>query len=928
MTQRHRGWSLSAKVTLAYSILISLAAGALTTSLYIQAKVTQRQAIRERLQDIVGLAAPQIDSDYHSLLVRPEDTSSPYYSILLKQLENIQTNSQAIQRIYTLRTIADGTIVIVLDYATNGQVMAAIGEPLKTINPLLKNGLTEITEPIVAETISRSPNGEPVIYGYAPIMDPMGRQEGVLVVELDASPVIASEARARNIALVNILIALPVALIVGRVLTQRLIVYPILGLKNAAQHLANGEWEQTLPTNRTDELGELATSFNRMASQLKESFASLEAKNTELQALDKLKDEFLANTSHELRTPLNGIIGLAESLMDGVGGELPAPGINNLAMIVSAGRRLSNLINDILDFSKLQHQNIELQLRPVEIKTIVEIVIALSQPLINKKSIQLINGIETEIPLVNADENRLQQILLNLVGNAIKFTETGMVIVKAEVVDQEVALTVADTGIGIPTDKLERIFISFEQLEGASDRQYGGTGLGLAVTKQLVELHQGTIRVTSQVGVGSEFTFTLPICENQNLETVPQSSIQPLKLNPNLATISDISTPVSYSQNGNVKILVVDDEPINLQVLVNHLCLQNYAITQATNGAEALEIIENGFKPDLVLLDVMMPKMTGYEVTRKLRETWPASELPILLLTAKNQVSDIVTGLESGANDYLTKPIAKDELLARIQTHLNLIHLRAENMRLGAELEITRQLQQMILPRPEELLQIPGLEIAGFMEPADEVGGDYYDILNDQGRIKIGIGDVTGHGLESGVLMMMVQMAVRTLLTTNHCNPKEFISLLNHATYQNTQRMNSDKTMTLALLDYHEGHLKITGQHEELIIVRATGKIERLDTLDLGFPIALEADISNFVSEAEIQLNQGDGIVLYTDGITEAENLAGEQYGLERLCQVISTNWQQSVEEVKEAVIQDVKNHIGEQKVYDDITLVILKQKE
>lgn len=161
-------------------------------------------------------------------------------------------------------------------------------------------------------------------------------------------------------------------------------------------------------------------------------------------------------------------------------------------------------------------------------------------------------------------------------------------------------------------------------------------------------------------------------------------------------------------------ILIVDDEPVNLQVLNNYLALQNYHIVQASSGFEALHIVEKGFKPDAVLLDVMMPRMTGYEVTPKLRDKWQADELPILLLTAKNQVTDLVTGLEMGANDYLTKPISKDELLARLKTHLNIKQMKAENLRMSAELEVTRRLQQMLLPKDQELEQVAHLEIAGF----------------------------------------------------------------------------------------------------------------------------------------------------------------------------------------------------------------------
>ncbi len=253
--------------------------------------------------------------------------------------------------------------------------------------------------------------------------------------------------------------------------------------------------------------------------------------------------------------------------------------------------------------------------------------------------------------------------------------------------------------------------------------------------------------------------------------------------------------------------------------------------------------------------------------------------------------------------------------------------LKSENMRMSSELDVTRKIQQMLLPKDLELKEVIGLDIAGFMESADEVGGDYYDVLQQDGRVKIGIGDVTGHGLESGVLMIMVQTAVRTLLAYNEPDPVRFLSAINRAIYDNVQRMKSDKNASLALLDYEAGMLKLSGQHEEMIVVRCNGSVERFDTIDLGFPIGLDVDITEFVAEKLVQLYTGDVVVLYTDGITEAENMEKLLYGLERLIEIIQINWQGTASDIRHAVIHDVRSHIGEQKVFDDITLLILKQK-
>jgi sigma-B regulation protein RsbU (phosphoserine phosphatase) len=253
--------------------------------------------------------------------------------------------------------------------------------------------------------------------------------------------------------------------------------------------------------------------------------------------------------------------------------------------------------------------------------------------------------------------------------------------------------------------------------------------------------------------------------------------------------------------------------------------------------------------------------------------------------------------------------------------------LQEENLRMGAELDITRRIQQMVLPKPEELEQVEALDIACYMQPASEVGGDYYDVLQVDDKVKIGIGDVTGHGLESGVLMLMVQMAVRSLMLANVSDPKIFFSVINKALYCNAQRMDTEKNLTLALLDYANNTVRISGQHEEVLFVQQDGSVERVDTLHLGYSVGLATDIGRFVDSHELKLEAGEGLVLYTDGITEAFNAADEMYGLDRLCEVVSKHWQQTANEIKDAAIADVEAHMGEGQAMDDITLVVLKQK-
>lgn len=252
--------------------------------------------------------------------------------------------------------------------------------------------------------------------------------------------------------------------------------------------------------------------------------------------------------------------------------------------------------------------------------------------------------------------------------------------------------------------------------------------------------------------------------------------------------------------------------------------------------------------------------------------------------------------------------------------------LQDDNLRLGAELAVTRRLQQLLMPSEQELEAVAGLDIAGFMEPADEVGGDYYDIQQANGKTRISIGDVTGHGLESNLVMIMAQTAVRTLLENGETDPARLLNAVNRTLYDNIRRMGSYKNMTLMLLEYEAGVLRLSGQHEELIIVRRSGQVENIDTFELGFPLGLESDITHLVSETTLQLKSGDLAALYTDGVTEAMNPDKEQYGLERLQRVLALHRHLTAEEIRQAVIRDVRDWIKTQKVFDDITLVILKQ--
>jgi len=413
----------------------------------------------------------------------------------------------------------------------------------------------------------------------------------------------------------------------------------------------------------------------------------------EMRRLDGLKDEFLANTSHELRTPLHGMIGLAESLLDG-GRHFSEHTRTNLAMIVNSGRRLNSLINDILDFSKLKNGELGLNRVAIDLRAVVDLVLLLTRTLADAKGLVLENRVPKDLPPVLADEDRLQQILLNLIGNAVKFTESGEVLISAKQESESILIRVADTGPGIKAEDLKRIFLSFEQADSGATRAHGGTGLGLAICSRLVMLHGGHIQVESQPGEGSTFSFDLPVADGKQEhpasevvpETIPKAVLEVPALP--VLTRGEKAPQTGPAPEGGFHLLLVDDEPVNLQVLQNHLA--RHRTTLANSGSEALTLLEAG-SFDLVVLDVMMPGQTGYEVCRIIRETYPVHELPVLFLTARTRTDDLISGFLAGGNDYLGKPIAARELSHRVGIQLRLLQAGRQLATKNEEIKLKEQ---------------------------------------------------------------------------------------------------------------------------------------------------------------------------------------------------------------------------------------------
>jgi len=425
-----------------------------------------------------------------------------------------------------------------------------------------------------------------------------------------------------------------------------------------------------------------------------------------LKELDRLKDEFLANTSHELRTPLAGIIGLTEMALNT---ENPGQTKEPLKLVVQSAKRLNQLVNDLLDFSLIKENRLLVKPSAVDLFSVVENILGLCRPMCGSRPLLLANQIPKDLPPVFADQNRLQQILYNLIGNAIKFCPSGSVVVSAEEAGSEVQVSVSDTGVGIDPARIEDLFEPFVRgSEGTLSTE--GTGLGLALTKRLIELHHGSLVIASTPGEGSEFTFDLPISQETVTASADSTSVYT-----GLQTLNERELRFPpQPRKPDAKVLVVEDDPIILKTLLHYLTKAGYGYLFAENGQEATKQISQNPDIDLVLLDVMLPDSNGFELTQQIRQNKGRADLPVILLTARGEMEDVLTGFQAGANDYMVKPMAAEELLARVGAHV-------ESKKSHERLRQNRRLQQEVHRRQldEEALKTKQKVLLQFFDQLD-----------------------------------------------------------------------------------------------------------------------------------------------------------------------------------------------------------------
>jgi signal transduction histidine kinase/DNA-binding response OmpR family regulator len=476
-----------------------------------------------------------------------------------------------------------------------------------------------------------------------------------------------------------LLISTLFALVVAYFLQGR-ISKPITLLASASRSVAEKQdFSVRVPQTSNDEIGMLIGSFNLMLATIQQRSADLEAARTSLEeanhTLEKkvqertaelgsalmtareashAKSSFLAKMSHELRTPLNAIIGYSELLSEDTDDAAVKEDLNK---ILSAARHLLGLINDVLDLSKIEAGKMDLYIEPLDLWTVVQEIAGLVTPLCEKRNNTLVVECSDSIGVVHADATKLRQILLNLLSNASKFTESGQVTMKATreplAGEDWIKIDISDTGIGMTGEQMGRLFQAFTQADSSTASKYGGTGLGLAICRQFARIMGGEVSVTSEVGKGSTFTLRMPARVRRPKTT---SSGAPLSASSPTATV-----PGKMSQD----VLVIDEDESVQRALAKILEPEGLNIISARTGKDGLRLARERH-PRIIILDILMPDMDGWTVLKELKQHPALAAIPVVLLT---MTDDKETGFALGASAFINKPIENDQLLEAIQHH-------------------------------------------------------------------------------------------------------------------------------------------------------------------------------------------------------------------------------------------------------------------
>jgi signal transduction histidine kinase/CheY-like chemotaxis protein len=486
-----------------------------------------------------------------------------------------------------------------------------------------------------------------------PIHDPDNEPIGAIFLRANLEQLSSRLRQDVGIAAAVLLVASIVAFLISARL-QRVISVPVLKLSETARAVSDKkDYSVRAQKHGDDEVGTLIDSFNEMLTQIQKRDTELQVARAAAERANQAKSNFLSFMSHELRTPLTAIIGFSELLASEVETDGRREWVEDLRRVNDSGKYLLELINDILDISKIEAGKMEVHLESFDVATLVRDLNDVLRPLVERKSNRLMVECLDNLGTMQADRIKVRQCLLNLLSNASKFTEKGVITLSANRVSRGgsdwLAFRVADTGIGMTPEQVGKLFRAFTQADDSTSRRYGGTGLGLALTKKFCQLMGGDVSVVSEQGKGSTFTIELPAAA--------------IGLTSNIAVAPSSAVPAAPASGDCI--LVIDDDPAVHQLLAEALRPEGYALTFASNGAEGLRLAKE-LRPAIITLDVIMPEMDGWVVLSLLKADPELVAIPVIMLTVR---ADQDFGFAMGLADYLQKPIDPKRLIGVLKKY-------------------------------------------------------------------------------------------------------------------------------------------------------------------------------------------------------------------------------------------------------------------